>query len=61
MVEGGGLIHTQLLTQGLADELQLVLAPLFVGDPRAPASSAPAATRAAGSGCWRHGRSRTWS
>ncbi|MEU0387095.1 dihydrofolate reductase family protein [Streptomyces chartreusis] len=36
MVEGGGLIHTQLLTQGLADELQLVLAPLFVGDPDAP-------------------------
>ncbi|MEU3849002.1 dihydrofolate reductase family protein [Streptomyces sp. NPDC029554] len=36
MVEGGGLIHTQLLTQGLADELQLVLAPLFVGDPQAP-------------------------
>ncbi|GAA2586462.1 MULTISPECIES: dihydrofolate reductase family protein [Streptomyces] len=36
MVEGGGLIHTQLLTQGLADELQLVLAPLFVGDPKAP-------------------------
>ncbi|MEV5437144.1 dihydrofolate reductase family protein [Streptomyces sp. NPDC052682] len=36
MVEGGGQIHTQLLTQGLADELQLVLAPLFVGDPAAP-------------------------
>ncbi|MFJ4243228.1 dihydrofolate reductase family protein [Streptomyces iakyrus] len=36
MVEGGGQIHTQLLTQGLADELQLVLAPLFVGDPGAP-------------------------
>jgi 5-amino-6-(5-phosphoribosylamino)uracil reductase len=36
MVEGGGTIHTQLLTQGLADELQLVLAPLFVGHPRAP-------------------------
>ncbi|GAA0669948.1 dihydrofolate reductase family protein [Streptomyces thermocarboxydovorans] len=36
MVEGGGVIHTQLLTQGLADELQLVLAPLFVGDPDAP-------------------------
>ncbi|MFI8888705.1 dihydrofolate reductase family protein [Streptomyces paradoxus] len=36
MVEGGGLIHTQLLTQGLADELQLVLAPLFVGAPGAP-------------------------
>ncbi|MFF0734703.1 dihydrofolate reductase family protein [Streptomyces chartreusis] len=36
MVEGGGTIHTQLMTQGLADELQLVLAPLFVGDPEAP-------------------------
>ncbi|MGP4012642.1 dihydrofolate reductase family protein [Streptomyces sp. 4N124] len=36
MVEGGGVIHTQLLQQGLADELQLVLAPLFVGDPKAP-------------------------
>jgi riboflavin-specific deaminase-like protein len=36
MVEGGGRIHTQLLQQGLADELQLVLAPLFVGDAKAP-------------------------
>ncbi|MFE0257488.1 dihydrofolate reductase family protein [Streptomyces sp. NPDC059010] len=36
MVEGGGTIHTQLLQQGLADELQLVLAPLFVGDAKAP-------------------------
>ncbi|NUS28641.1 MAG: 5-amino-6-(5-phosphoribosylamino)uracil reductase [Streptomyces sp.] len=36
MVEGGGRIHTQLLQQGLADELQLVLAPLFVGTPEAP-------------------------
>ncbi|KES03476.1 5-amino-6-(5-phosphoribosylamino)uracil reductase [Streptomyces toyocaensis] len=36
MVEGGGRVHTQLLTQGLADELQLVLAPLFVGDADAP-------------------------
>ncbi|MCX4763207.1 dihydrofolate reductase family protein [Streptomyces sp. NBC_01275] len=36
MVEGGGTIHTQLLQQGLADELQLVLAPLLVGDPDAP-------------------------
>lgn len=36
MVEGGGTVHTQLLRQGLADELQLVLAPLFVGDPGAP-------------------------
>ncbi|NUR41107.1 MAG: 5-amino-6-(5-phosphoribosylamino)uracil reductase [Streptomyces sp.] len=36
MVEGGGRIHTQLLQQNLADELQLVLAPLFVGTPEAP-------------------------
>ncbi|MGX1270929.1 dihydrofolate reductase family protein [Streptomyces phaeoluteigriseus] len=36
MVEGGGTVHTQLLQAGLADELQLVMAPLFVGDPAAP-------------------------
>ena len=36
MVEGGGTIHTQFLTAGLADELQLVVAPFFVGDSRAP-------------------------
>ena len=36
MVEGGGTIHTQLLQQGLADELHLVLSPLFVGDDKAP-------------------------
>lgn len=36
MVEGGGRIHTQLLQEGLADELQLVVAPLFVGDASAP-------------------------
>ncbi|MFJ3498143.1 dihydrofolate reductase family protein [Streptomyces sp. NPDC086091] len=36
MVEGGGTIHTQLLRDGLADELQLVTAPLLVGDPAAP-------------------------
>ncbi|MGQ4389813.1 dihydrofolate reductase family protein [Streptomyces sp. SAS_270] len=36
MVEGGGTIHTQLLREGLADELQLVLAPLFVGEATAP-------------------------
>jgi len=36
MVEGGGAIHTQFLTAGLADELQLVIAPFFVGDPGAP-------------------------
>jgi 5-amino-6-(5-phosphoribosylamino)uracil reductase len=31
MVEGGGRVHTQFLTAGLADELQLVVAPFFVG------------------------------
>jgi 5-amino-6-(5-phosphoribosylamino)uracil reductase len=36
MVEGGGTMHTQFLTAGLADELQLVIAPFFVGDSRAP-------------------------
>jgi 5-amino-6-(5-phosphoribosylamino)uracil reductase len=36
MVEGGGTMHTQFLTAGLADELHLVIAPLFVGDSRAP-------------------------
>jgi 5-amino-6-(5-phosphoribosylamino)uracil reductase len=35
MVEGGGMVHTQFLTEDLADELQLVIAPLFVGDSRA--------------------------
>ncbi|UQX89399.1 dihydrofolate reductase family protein [Jatrophihabitans telluris] len=35
MVEGGGSVHTQFLVEDLADELQLVLAPLFVGDSRA--------------------------
>jgi 5-amino-6-(5-phosphoribosylamino)uracil reductase len=36
MVEGGGTVHTQFLTEGLVDELQLVVAPFFVGDSRAP-------------------------
>jgi 5-amino-6-(5-phosphoribosylamino)uracil reductase len=35
MVEGGGTIHTQFLAADLADELQLVVAPFFVGDSRA--------------------------
>lgn len=35
MVEGGGQVLTQFLTAGLADELHLVVAPFFVGDPRA--------------------------
>jgi riboflavin-specific deaminase-like protein len=36
MVEGGGCVHTQFLTEDLVDELQLVVAPLFVGDSGAP-------------------------
>ncbi|RSN44328.1 RibD family protein [Actinomadura sp. WAC 06369] len=49
MVEGGGTIHTQFLTAGLADELQLVIAPFFVGDSAAP--------RFVGDGEFRHGPS----
>ncbi|MFL6061523.1 MAG: RibD family protein [Marmoricola sp.] len=46
MVEGGGEVHTQLLTAGLADELRLVVAPIFVGNP--------AATRFVGPGTFPH-------
>jgi 5-amino-6-(5-phosphoribosylamino)uracil reductase len=35
MVEGGGTVITQFLAADLADELQLVVAPFFVGDSRA--------------------------
>jgi 5-amino-6-(5-phosphoribosylamino)uracil reductase len=44
MVEGGGTVHTQFLSADLADELQLVVAPFFVGDSRAP--------RFVGDGCF---------
>jgi len=36
MVEGGGSVLAQFLAERLADELDLVVAPLFVGDPAAP-------------------------
>jgi 5-amino-6-(5-phosphoribosylamino)uracil reductase len=36
MVEGGSIVHTEFLTSGLADELQLVVAPFFVGRDNAP-------------------------
>jgi 5-amino-6-(5-phosphoribosylamino)uracil reductase len=36
MVEGGGVVHTQFLADDLVDELQLVVAPFFVGDSSAP-------------------------
>lgn len=50
MVEGGGTVHGQFLTAGVADELHLVVAPFFVGDRRAP--------RFVGDGCfpWHSGR-----
>jgi 5-amino-6-(5-phosphoribosylamino)uracil reductase len=47
MVEGGTAMHTQFLTAGAADELQLAVAPFFVGDPDAP--------RFVGSGTFPHG------
>ncbi|MEO3976484.1 dihydrofolate reductase family protein [Streptomyces sp. CAU 1734] len=43
MVEGGGQIHTAFLSQGLADEIHLAIAPLIVGDPGAPRFLNPAA------------------
>jgi riboflavin-specific deaminase-like protein len=42
MVEGGGIIHTQLLSLDLADELHLAVAPLLVGDVDAPRFLNPA-------------------
>jgi 5-amino-6-(5-phosphoribosylamino)uracil reductase len=35
MVEGGGAVHTQFLAEDVVDELQLVVAPFFVGAPGA--------------------------
>jgi len=35
LVEGGGTMHTQFLAAGLADELQLSIAPFFVGESSA--------------------------
>ncbi|MFD8703632.1 RibD family protein [Kitasatospora sp. NPDC059648] len=42
MVEGGGQIHTQFLSQGLADEIHLAIAPLLVGEAAAPRFLHPA-------------------
>lgn len=36
MVEGGEAVHTAFLGAGVVDELHLVVAPIFVGDARAP-------------------------
>ncbi|OZB84371.1 RibD family protein [Microbacterium sp. 13-71-7] len=40
MVEGGGTVLTQFLQADLVDELQLVIAPFFVGEPGAPRAAA---------------------
>jgi 5-amino-6-(5-phosphoribosylamino)uracil reductase len=51
MVEGGTAMHTLFLTAELVDEIQLVVAPFFVGDPAAPrfvgAGTMPAGMRLA--------------
>ncbi|MEO5878353.1 MAG: dihydrofolate reductase family protein [Streptosporangiaceae bacterium] len=36
LVEGGGGVHTRFLSAGVVDELHLVIAPFFVGDPSSP-------------------------
>lgn len=41
MVEGGGRVLTAFLTAGLADELQVAVAPFFVGDRDAPRFALP--------------------
>ena len=41
LLEGGAVLLRQFLTAGLADELQLAVAPFFVGDARAPAFALP--------------------
>ncbi|WP_132426361.1 dihydrofolate reductase family protein [Pseudonocardia endophytica] len=43
MVEGGGAVHTALLSAGLVDEIQVVVAPFLVGDEAAPRFVGPGA------------------
>ncbi len=43
LVEGGASLLSQFLAGGLADELHLVVAPFFVGDPAAPRFAPPGA------------------
>lgn len=50
LVEGGGTVQAQFLVAGFVDELHLVVAPFFVGDPAAP--------RFAGPGSYPHGPRR---
>ena len=44
LVEGGASVLTQCLEEGIADELQLAVAPLLVGDPQAPRLLGPPPT-----------------
>jgi riboflavin-specific deaminase-like protein len=41
LVEGGASLLSQFLAGGLADELHLVVAPFFIGDPAAPRFAPP--------------------
>ncbi len=41
LVEGGARLGTQLLAGGMVDELQLAIAPFFVGDAAAPRFAGP--------------------
>lgn len=43
MIEGGASLAAQFLAAGLVDELQLAVAPFFVGDPAAPRFAPPGA------------------
>ncbi|MDT0302039.1 RibD family protein [Streptomonospora wellingtoniae] len=43
LVEGGTGVHTRFLTEGLADELRVAVAPFFVGDADAPRFVGPGA------------------
>jgi 5-amino-6-(5-phosphoribosylamino)uracil reductase len=36
MVDGGGTVHTQFVTDDVVDELQVTVVPVFVGDSEAP-------------------------
>jgi riboflavin-specific deaminase-like protein len=60
MIEGGARLLAQALASGLADEFQLAVAPVFVGDPSAPRLLAPrSARRGAGSDLTMSGPVRT--
>jgi 5-amino-6-(5-phosphoribosylamino)uracil reductase len=50
MVEGGSRVLAQFLAAGLADELQLAIAPVLVGDPAAPRLLTPGGPAAAAAG-----------